>query len=753
MSRDTSARRRTGAAGTIEAPLPAAEVTVLHVLVVDDSEDDALVIVRELKRGGYSPLFERVDTAETMISALKDSHWDVIICDYVMPSFSGLAALDAFKASGLDLPFILVSGKVGEDRAVEAMRAGATDYVMKDKLNRLVPAIKRELDEVKSRRDHRKAAQSLKQSEERYQALAEGYSDVIWVTDMNGGVTYLSPSVTRLLGYSVEELMAHSTDLTLASLKASINATAQALSAEQEGKAGNALGMTPLELELRHKNGSIAWASASFSPILDSDGRPIEMVAVLHDITERKRAEEILRDSERRLKILFESAPDAYYLNDMEGRFVDGNRAAEAITGYERKELIGKSLLELGLISAEQMPKAAVLLDHNQHGQPTGPDEFVLKRKDGSLVNVEVNTSPATINGQRLALGSVRNLTERRRAEEAIRESESRYRLLAENLSDVIWTMDTNLRYTYMSPSVTSLRGYSVEEAIALSMEETTTPASLQTVLRVMATAEAKEGMGSNSQSSSVTLELELNCKDGSTVWAENRITYLRDSAGRLTGYLGVSRDITERREVSQRLEQSLQKLERTLDGTIQAITRMVESKDSYTVGHQRRVAQLGCAIAQEMGFAPDQVQVVRIAGLLHDIGNISVPQELLNKPGKLTDTEFQLIKTHSQTGYDILKPMEFPWPIADIVVQHHERMDGSGYPSGIREDKLLMEARILGVADVVEAMNSYRPYRTPLGIDKALELISRNSGILYDPRVVDVCVRLFTEKGFEFED
>jgi HD-GYP domain-containing protein (c-di-GMP phosphodiesterase class II) len=129
------------------------------------------------------------------------------------------------------------------------------------------------------------------------------------------------------------------------------------------------------------------------------------------------------------------------------------------------------------------------------------------------------------------------------------------------------------------------------------------------------------------------------------------------------------------------------------------------------------------------------------------------VPQELLNKPGKLTDTEFGLVKTHSQTSYDILKPVEFPWPIADIVVQHHERMNGSGYPSGIKEDEILMEARILAVADVVEAMNSYRPYRAPLGMEKAIGQISRNRGILYDPSVVDACVRLLTEKGFEFRD
>ncbi len=175
--------------------------------------------------------------------------------------------------------------------------------------------------------------------------------------------------------------------------------------------------------------------------------------------------------------------------------------------------------------------------------------------------------------------------------------------------------------------------------------------------------------------------------------------------------------------------------------------------QNGYGVASPAGYGLLACAIAEEMGFAPEQVEVIQVAGLLHDIGKLSLPQELLNKSGKLTDTEFQLIKTHSQTGYDILKSVEFPWPIADIVIQHHERMNGSGYPSGIKEDEILIEARILGVADVVEAMNSYRPYRPPLGIDKALEQISRNSGILYDPRMVDACVRLFTEKRFQFQD
>ncbi|HID87880.1 MAG TPA: HD-GYP domain-containing protein [Anaerolineae bacterium] len=157
-------------------------------------------------------------------------------------------------------------------------------------------------------------------------------------------------------------------------------------------------------------------------------------------------------------------------------------------------------------------------------------------------------------------------------------------------------------------------------------------------------------------------------------------------------------------------------------------------------------------SIAREMGLPEEQFEGIRIAGLIHDIGKINVPAEILSKPGPLSELEFGLIQAHPQVGHDILKTIEFPWPVAQIVLQHHERMDGSGYPQGLSDDNILLEARILGVADVVEAMASHRPYRPPRGLDKALEEISRNRGILYDPEVVDACLKLFTEKGFTFE-
>jgi HD-GYP domain-containing protein (c-di-GMP phosphodiesterase class II) len=182
------------------------------------------------------------------------------------------------------------------------------------------------------------------------------------------------------------------------------------------------------------------------------------------------------------------------------------------------------------------------------------------------------------------------------------------------------------------------------------------------------------------------------------------------------------------------------------------ALANTVELKDPYTAGHQRRVGQLSCAMARELGWSPDQVEGIQVLCFLHDMGKIAVPAEILNKPGKISLTEFSLIKVHPQVGYDILKDIAFPWPIARGVLQHHERLDGSGYPSGLTAEGITPEAKILAVADVVEAISSHRPYRPALGIDQALEEITDNRGKLYDPDAVDVCVRLFTKKEFQFE-
>lgn len=199
-------------------------------------------------------------------------------------------------------------------------------------------------------------------------------------------------------------------------------------------------------------------------------------------------------------------------------------------------------------------------------------------------------------------------------------------------------------------------------------------------------------------------------------------------------------------------LQDSMQKLRSALEGSINAMAVFVEMRDPYTSGHQQRVAGLAAAMGKEMAFAEDKIEGLRMAGKIHDIGKMAVPAEILSKPGRLSKLEFDLIKIHPRVGYDILKPIEFPWPIADMVLQHHERVDGSGYPSGLKGNKILPESRILAVADVVEAMASHRPYRAALGMDRALDEITRNKGTLYAPDGVEACARLVEEKGFHFD-
>jgi HD-GYP domain-containing protein (c-di-GMP phosphodiesterase class II) len=207
--------------------------------------------------------------------------------------------------------------------------------------------------------------------------------------------------------------------------------------------------------------------------------------------------------------------------------------------------------------------------------------------------------------------------------------------------------------------------------------------------------------------------------------------------------------EIDNRKHMQLELQHSFENLKKVMDSTVQAITTTIEKRDPYTSGHQQRVADLSRIIAREIGLSDNEIEGIYIAAAIHDIGKISIPAEILSKPVKLSDIEVSLIQAHSQTGYDILKGISFPWPIAEIVLQHHERLDGSGYPRGLAGDDILMAARIIGVADVVETMASHRPYRPSMGIDKALEEITQNRGVLYTPLVVDACLRIFNNKEF----
>jgi PAS domain S-box-containing protein/putative nucleotidyltransferase with HDIG domain len=231
-----------------------------------------------------------------------------------------------------------------------------------------------------------------------------------------------------------------------------------------------------------------------------------------------------------------------------------------------------------------------------------------------------------------------------------------------------------------------------------------------------------------------------------------DEVKLLEELASDISFGIKALRTSAARRQAEAQLRESLERVRKIMDEVVQVMALTVEIRDPYTGGHQQRVTQLALAIAQEMGLDENRIEGLRVAGFLHDIGKITVPAEILSKPGKLSETEFGIIKGHAQAGYQILTMVSFPWPVAQIVLQHHERLNGSGYPQGLHEADILQETKILTVADVVEAMASHRPYRPGLGVEKALEEITKNKGILYDPEVVGACVKLFRERGFTFE-
>jgi putative two-component system response regulator len=200
---------------------------------------------------------------------------------------------------------------------------------------------------------------------------------------------------------------------------------------------------------------------------------------------------------------------------------------------------------------------------------------------------------------------------------------------------------------------------------------------------------------------------------------------------------------------IHRQLQQALARMKKIFANTVGALAATLEKRDPYTAGHHCRVSELACAMGRELGLSPESLEVLRLASFVHDIGKVGIPTEILSKPGRLSETEMSLVRIHCQIGFDILKNVEFPWPIAEMVFQHHERINGSGYPLGLKGPQIILEAKILGVADVVEAMSSHRPYRAALDLTTALREISLNQGTLYDREVVQACLRLFNEKGF----
>ena len=453
---------------------------------------------------------------------------------------------------------------------------------------------------------------------------------------------------------------------------------------------------------------------------------------------ERARADKELRENEVRFRTLAEVTPDGIFRTDARGDAVYLNQRWCELAGLPAAKALGS-----GWVRALHPDDRAQVVEQwrraagNGHAYQT---ECRFLGADGQVRWMLIHAAPerdasGTLRGY---VGTASDITGRKLSEERLRKSEERFRRYFDlGLIGMAITLPAK-GFAEVNDKMCEILGYSRAELLAMTWDRLTHPddlgADLAQYLRLIA-----------GEIDRYSLDKRFVRKDGGVVYTTISVTAVR-KADRSVDYLvGLMSDITER-------HQAEQDLRRALVGTIEAIAATVETRDPYTAGHQRRVAELAAAIAREMDLPAGTVQGIHFGALIHDLGKVQVPAELLSKPTRLTKLEYELIKTHPQAGYDIVKGIRFPWKVAEMVHQHHERLDGSGYPQRLKGDEIALEARILAVADVVEAMASHRPYRPGLGVEAALKEIVDKRGTAFDAAAVDACVRLFREQHYSLD-
>jgi PAS domain S-box-containing protein/putative nucleotidyltransferase with HDIG domain len=472
-----------------------------------------------------------------------------------------------------------------------------------------------------------------------------------------------------------------------------------------------------------------------------------EIVAIYEDVTAQKQMEARLRESESKYRSLVSNIPGVVFAIDLEGNLTFVSHQAQEMLGYGSWEALGMSVL--AFIPEEDRQRVTEAIQQGMAGTKIRTLQVPVLTKSGERLLFECSFARLRQAGRVIgAQGVAVDITERSRSHEQLRTSEAQ-------LSNAL-RMARAGHWEYDVPNDTFTFNDNFYRIFRTTKEEVGgyTMSSAEYARRFchpddmhMVGEETRAAINTDDPYYGRDLEHRILYPDGTVGHIAVRFFVVKDAAGRTVRTYGVNQDITQRLEAEQRIKSAL-------ENAIRAIAETIEIRDPYTAGHQKRVTSLAVAIAEKMGLPDEQIQGIRVAATLHDIGKISTPAEILSKPGRLSEQEFALIQEHPKVAYAILKGIDFPWPVADIVLQHHERLDGSGYPRGIgAKDAILLESQVLAVADVVEAMAAHRPYRPALGIGAALEEIRSKQGIAFSSDVVDACVELLENREFTFDE
>ncbi len=445
-----------------------------------------------------------------------------------------------------------------------------------------------------------------------------------------------------------------------------------------------------------------------------------------------------------RYRALAQTATDAIIIADALGNIQGWNAAAEKMFGYGEAEILGRSVAELIPQRYRDAHRSGM------HRVLTGGEQRVLGRvvelcginKGGDEFPLELSLSQwQTAEGVSFA-GVIRDITERKRHERALEESEKRFRGLIEQSLIGTYIMQDGM-FVYANPRLEQLLGYGPGALVGVCAEELVVAED-----RLIVHAE-REKMSAGAASSSY--ELRLRSRDGVIIelGVQGRVILLDGKPA----VVGTMQDITEKKRAEQKIQRYIEQLRESFMSTVEVATTLSEMHDPCTAGHARRVAIIAAALGAKLGLDDERIEGLRVAGALHDAGKIIIPAEIRARPGKLSAIELEMVQGHAAAGFGVLKDVQLPWPVAKVALQHHERMDGSGYPQGLKGEAIAFEARVVAVADVIEAMASHRPYRASLGIEAALAEIERGRGSAYDAVVADACLRLFRETGFVISD
>ena len=634
----------------------------------------------------------------------------------------------------------------------------------------------------------RRGIEALNASNARFGVAFNQAAVGIAMVALDGRLREVNAKLCGMLGYAKDELLTRNyLDIT--------HPDDRKISQDHMDRllAGLSTDKSPL-LEKRYvrNNGSHAWAAVTVALVRDTYGNPDYFMAVIQDNTDYKRAQLVLADNERRVHALIENALDLIVITDREGVITFISPSVTRLAGYAARELVGRSFLDFTHPQDVLTTRAAIgKIIQTPRSPHTVSSRF--RHKDGSWLILEFIAS--NLLEDPLIEGIVvngRDVTLRAQEERTLRRVNRTLKALS-SCNGILIRADSEAHLVQqMCDNIVNVGGYRLAWVGIVENDE-------KKSVRPVAYAGYEAGFieqsritwadnengrgpaGTAIRTRKWQVVQNVYADPAYRLWLANAeklgyrsvVAFPLLSFNEVMGVLTIYASIVDAfdAEEMQLLEEladdlafgmvalrtriaqqgSVKRLQRSMEGTILAMAATLEMRDAYTAGHQRRVAELAVAIAREMGWPEDEIHGLYLAAVVHDLGKIQIPAEILSKPARLTRIEYELIKTHPGAGYNILKEVDFPWPIAQMVYQHHERLDGSGYPQGLKDAEILPGAKILAVADTVEAMASHRPYRAGLGIDIALAEIEQNRGRSYDAAAGDACVRLFREKRFAF--